>query len=430
MSKIWLRDIKQHLGEVVSLKGWVFNKRGSKNIQFIELRDGTLVLQGIVTVEDSGQQTWDVAETLTQETSLEVIGKVVEHPKSISGCELIVHEIRPIQITDEYPITKKEHGPDFLMKRRHLWLRSRKQRAILQVRNEIIHALRQYFYERQYVLTDSPILTGTIGEEGSTLFATEYFDEGQAFLAQTGQLYLEATAAALGKVYCFGPTFRAEKSKTRRHITEFWMLEAEVAFADNNENMRIQEEMLQYVIAHVIKTCPLQLKTLGRKIADLEKCLNPFQKISYDEAVDYLHSKGSKIVRGKDMGAEDEVLLTENYDVPVFVMNYPREAKAFYMKNHPENEDRVLCSDLLAPGYGELIGASQREDDLKVLEQKIVDFGLNPESFEWYLDLRRYGTYVHSGFGIGLERTVSFITGVRHIRECIPFPRMMAHLEP
>ena len=317
MSKIWLRDIKQHLGEIVTLKGWLFNKRGSKNIQFIELRDGTLVLQGIVTIEDSGQDTWNVAETLTQETSLEVVGKVVEHPKSISGCELIVHEIRPIQITDEYPITKKEHGPDFLMKRRHLWLRSRKQRAILQVRNEIIHALRQYFYERQYVLTDSPILTGTIGEEGSSLFATEYFDEGQAFLAQTGQLYLEATAAALGKVYCFGPTFRAEKSKTRRHLTEFWMLEAEVAFADNDENMRIQEEMLQSVIAHVIKTCPLQLKTLGRKIADLEKCLKSFKRITYDEAVDYLHSKGSKIVRGKDMGAEDEVLLTENYDVPV-----------------------------------------------------------------------------------------------------------------
>lgn len=430
MSKIWFRDIKEHLGKTVWLQGWIFNKRGSKNIQFLELRDGTLVLQAIVTVDDSSQETWDQASELTQESSVEVLGEVVAHPKSISGCEIIVKEIKPIQITEDFPITPKEHGPDFLLKRRHLWLRSRKQRALMQIRNEIIWSLRQYFYDRGYMLTDSPILTGTIGEEGATLFSTEYFEEGNAYLAQTGQLYLEATAAALGKVYCFGPTFRAEKSKTRRHLTEFWMLEAEVAFADNDENMRIQEEMFQTVVRHVLDKCPLQLKTLGRKAKDLEACLKPFARLEYDEAVDRLHKKGSKIVRGKDLGAEDEVQLTEDFDTPVFITNYPREAKAFYMKIHPERSDRVLCSDLLAPGYGEVIGASQREDDYDLLKERIIEFGLDPASFEWYLDLRKYGTYTHSGFGIGLERTLSFISGVRHIRECIPFPRMMTHLEP
>ena len=270
----------------------------------------------------------------------------------------------------------------------------------------------------------------TIGEEGSTLFATEYFDEGEAYLAQTGQLYLEATAAALGKTYCFGPTFRAEKSKTRRHLTEFWMLEAEVAFADNVENMRIQEEMLQHVIRHVLEVCRVQLKTLKRDIPSLEACLKPFAHISYDEAVEVVRAKGSQMIAGKDFGAEDEVLLTKDYDVPIFVENYPRDAKAFYMKVDPKNPDRVLCSDLLAPNYGEIIGASQREDDYAVLYQRIKEFGLDPTNFEWYLDLRKYGTYTHSGFGIGLERTISFITGIRHIRETIPFPRMMTHLEP
>ena len=270
----------------------------------------------------------------------------------------------------------------------------------------------------------------TIGEEGSTLFATEYFDDGEAYLAQTGHLYLEATAAALGKTYCFGPTFRAEKSKTRRHLTEFWMLEAEVAFADNVENMRIQEEMLQHVIRHVLEVCRVQLKTLKRDIPSLEACLKPFAHISYDEAVEVVRAKGSQMIAGKDFGAEDEVLLTKDYDVPIFVENYPRDAKAFYMKVDPKNPDRVLCSDLLAPNYGEIIGASQREDDYAVLYQRIKEFGLDPTNFEWYLDLRKYGTYTHSGFGIGLERTISFITGIRHIRETIPFPRMMTHLEP
>ncbi len=430
MSKVWFKEIKEFLGQEIWLQGWLFNQRGSKKIQFLELRDGTATVQGIVTLEDSGEAAWEAAAALTQESSIEVRGLVVEHPKSVTGCEVLVREIKPLQIAREYPITKKEHGPDFLLKRRHLWLRSRNQRAILQIRNEVIWAARKFFYDRDYLCTDSPILTGTIGEEGSTLFSTEYFDMGSAYLAQTGQLYLEATAAAHGKVYCFGPTFRAEKSKTRRHLTEFWMLEAEVAFADSLENMKIQEDLVQALVAHVLERCPLQLKTLKRDLSVLEACLKPFKRLTYDEAVDLIQGKGSEITRGKDLGAADEMLLTEEFDVPVFVMNYPKEAKAFYMKTHPENPDRVLCNDLLVPGYGEIIGASQREDDLDVLQQKIIDFGLSPESFQWYLDLRRYGTYVHSGFGMGLERIVGFLSGAAHVRETIPFPRMMTHIEP
>ncbi|PCJ18797.1 MAG: asparagine--tRNA ligase [Candidatus Cloacimonadota bacterium] len=430
MAKIWLRDIKDHLNQEVWLKGWVFNKRGSKKIQFVELRDGTMVVQGIVTIADSDQETWDICDTLTQESSLEVRAQVVEHPKSVSGCELIIKEIKVIQIAVDFPITKKEHGPDFLLKRRHLWLRSRLQRSIMQVRHEIIASLHNFFYERGFTHMDSPILTGTIGEEGSTLFSTEYFDKGNAYLAQTGQLYLEASCAALGKVYCFGPTFRAEKSKTRRHLTEFWMLEAEVAFNNNEDNMDLQEEMFKHVVQHVIDKCPLQLKTLGQKVENLQKFLQPFARISYDDAVDRLHKKGSKIIRGKDLGAEDEVKLTKDFDMPVFIYNYPKSCKAFYMKKDPTNDERVLCSDLLVPGYGEVIGASQREDDLETLKQGIIDFGLDPAAFDWYLDLRRYGTFEHSGFGIGLERTISVLTGVKHIRETIPFPRMMTHLEP
>jgi asparaginyl-tRNA synthetase len=429
--KIWISDIKQYMGQEVVIKCWLFNKRGSKKIQFLELRDGTKMIQGIVTVDDSGQEVWDITQTLTQESSLEVFGKVVENNRSATGCELIITDIKPIQIAKDFPITKKEHGVDFLLKRRHLWLRSRMQKAIMEVRNEVIWAVRQFFYDKGFINTDSPILTGTIGEEGSTLFSTKYFDLGEAYLAQTGQLYLEATAAAYGRVFCFGPTFRAEKSKTRRHLTEFWMLEAEVAFADNDDNMDLQEELFKYIVKHVIEKLPMHLKVLKRDVKELETIVNkPFKRISYDDAVDTLHEKGSKIPRGKDLGAEDEILLTKDSDVPVFITNYPREAKAFYMKKHPENPDRVLCSDLLAPNYGEIFGASQREDDYETLKQAIIDFGLNPENFEWYLDLRKYGTFVHSGFGMGLERMVSFITGTHHVRETIPFSRTIYSIEP
>ncbi len=430
MSRIWCTDVRGHIGQEVELRVWLFNKRGSKKIQFLQMRDGTAVLQGIVTLEDSGEETWEKAQALTQESSFVVRGLLQAHDRSETGCEMIVKSIEPIQIAVEFPITKKEHGPDFLLKRRHLWVRSKKQVALMRVRSEVMTASREFFRQQGFVCTDSPILTGTIGEEGATLFATEYFDEGQAYLAQTGQLYLEAMAAALGKVYCFGPTFRAEKSKTRRHLTEFWMLEAEVAFYDNQDNMKLQESLFHFIITHVLQNCQKELVVLERDIAPLKACLKPYEQITYDEAVDFLQANGSSIVRGKDLGAEDEVILTQSRTAPIFVTNYPREAKAFYMKLHPKNPDRVLCSDMLAPGYGELFGASQREDDLEILTQRIIDFGLDPENFEWYLDLRRFGTFVHSGFGMGLERAVSFITGTHHIRETIPFPRMMTHLEP
>ncbi|MBW7876372.1 MAG: asparagine--tRNA ligase [Candidatus Cloacimonetes bacterium] len=428
--KIWCNEVKAHLGQEIWLDVWLYNRRGSKKIQFLEMRDGTAILQGVVTREDSSEKTWEVAETLTQESSFRVRGFIKPHDRSETGAEMVVLEIIPVQIAQDYPITKKEHGPDFLLKRRHLWLRSKKQKALMEVRNEVIMASRQFFYENRFLCTDSPILTGTIGEEGSTLFATEYFDEGKAYLAQTGQLYLEATCAAFGKVYCFGPTFRAEKSKTRKHLTEFWMLEAEVAHADSQANMDLQESLFKYIIRWVLEKNQEQLKILERDPVALEKCLNPYKRITYDEAVDILHARGSDIIRGKDLGADDEILLTSDSETPIFVMNYPRAVKAFYMKIHPENPERVLCSDMLAPSYGEIFGSSQREDDYEILKARMIDFGLNPEHFVWYLELRKYGTFVHSGFGMGLERAVCFITGTHHIREAIPFPRMMSHLEP
>lgn len=429
--KIWLNQVKNYLNTEVTLQAWVFNKRQSKKIIFLELRDGGLILQAIVTKEDSSEAVWQIAEQLTQESSIELSGLVVPHEKSKIGCELVVKAIKPIQISENFPITKKEHGVEFLNEHRHLWLRSRKQKAILELRHEIIQATRNFFYLENYICTDSPILTGTIGEEGSTLFSTEYFDLGQAYLAQTGQLYIEATCAALGRVYCFGPTFRAEKSKTRKHLTEFWMLEAETAFADNNDNMDLQEALFKAIVRHVLEKCTEQLEILERDIAPLKIIAEkPFLRMTYDEAIDFLHKKGSSIMRGKDLGAEDEVLLTAELDVPLFVMNYPKEAKAFYMKQHPEQNDRVLCSDLLAPAYGEIMGASQREDDYNTLYQRIQEFGFDPAKFSWYLDLRKYGTFVHSGFGMGLERMVSFIGSVHHVRETIPFARTIYNLEP
>jgi asparaginyl-tRNA synthetase len=429
--KIWLDQTKNYMNSEVCLQAWIFNKRQSKKIIFLELRDGSLPVQAIVTKNDSSEEVWQIAEKLTQESTVEVCGTVVEHEKSKAGCEIIVKKLTPIQITENFPITKKEHGTEFLNEHRHLWLRSRKQKAILELRNEIIYATRSFFYNQNYICTDSPILTGTIGEEGSTLFSTEYFDLGNAYLAQTGQLYIEATCAALGRVYCFGPTFRAEKSKTRKHLTEFWMLEAETAFADNNDNMDLQEELFKAIVRHVLEKCQDQLTILERDTKPLEIIAEkPFARISYDDAIYFLHKKGSQIECGKDLGAEDEILLTEDLDVPLFVMNYPREAKAFYMKIHPENPDRVLCSDLLAPSYGEVMGASQREDDYDILLKRIKEFGFEPEKFSWYLDLRKYGTFVHSGFGMGLERMVSFIGGVHHVRETIPFARTIYNLEP
>ncbi|HEU5050692.1 MAG TPA: asparagine--tRNA ligase, partial [Gemmatimonadales bacterium] len=331
----------------------------------------------------------------------------------------------------DYPISPKEHGTTFLFEHRHLWLRSRRQAAIARVRHEVVQAIRDFFYDRGFTLVDTPILTGAIGEDAGNLFATDYFDLGKAYLAQTGQLYGEAAAAALGKIYCFGPTFRAEKSKTRRHLTEFWMVEPEVAFNDSNDNMRLQEDFVSYVVSRALERRREELKELERDTASLERITPPFPRISYTDAVTRLNGLGSEITWGDDLGAEDETRLAAEFDRPVFVFNYPKEAKAFYMKENPEDPRTVLCNDCLAPeGYGEIIGGSQREDDYDRLLARIKAQGLDPAAYGWYLDLRKYGTFVHSGFGLGLERTVAWICGIPHIREAIAFPRQIHRLYP
>jgi asparaginyl-tRNA synthetase len=356
---------------------------------------------------------------------------VREEPRSPGGVELGLQEIEVLGTSPDYPITPKEHGTTFLFEHRHLWLRSRRQAAVARVRHEVIQAIRDFFYERGFILVDTPILTGAIGEEAGNLFATEYFDLGEAYLAQTGQLYVEAAAAAHGKVYCFGPTFRAEKSKTRRHLTEFWMVEPEVAFNDSDANMRLQEEFVSYIITRVLERRQAELKELERDTAPLQRVAAPFPRISYTDAVARLNALGSDISWGNDLGGDDETLLAREYDRPVLVYNYPKQVKAFYMKENPDDPRTVLNNDCLAPeGYGEIIGGSQREDSYDKLLARIVEQGLEPEAYRWYLDLRRYGTFVHSGFGLGIERTVAWICGIPHIREAIAFPRQIHRLYP
>jgi asparaginyl-tRNA synthetase len=358
-------------------------------------------------------------------------GQVREEPRSPGGYELSVQALEVLGPSPEYPITPKEHGTTFLFEHRHLWLRSRRQAAVARVRHEVTQAIRDFFYQRDFTLVDTPILTGAIGEEAGNLFATDYFDLGKAYLAQTGQLYVEAAAAALGKVYCFGPTFRAEKSKTRRHLTEFWMVEPEVAFNDSDANMRLQEEFVSYIVGRAIDRRREELKELERDTTPLERVQAPFPRISYSDAVTRLNALGSDMSWGNDLGGDDETLLAREYDRPVFVYNYPKQVKAFYMKENPADPRTVLNNDCLAPeGYGEIIGGSQREDDYDKLLSRIKQQGLDPEAYRWYLDLRKYGTFVHSGFGLGIERTVAWICGIPHIREAIAFPRQIHRLYP
>jgi asparaginyl-tRNA synthetase len=395
------------------------------------MRDGSGALQCVLVQKIVGPEAWERFSTLSQETSIEIEGEVRAEPRAPGGYELGVTNLLVLGTSpSDYPIQPKEHGVDFLLDHRHLWLRSPRQVAIMRVRAEIEQALHDFFYEQGFVRVDTPLLTAAIGER-SGLFSTEYFEEGTAYLAQTGQLYGEAAAAALGKIYTFGPTFRAEKSKTRRHLTEFWMLEPEMAFCDSAESMRVQEAMVVYVASRVLERCRAQLQELERDPAKLEVIQAPFPRIDYSDAVATLQGKGSAIVWGDDLGAEDEALLVADYDTPVFVVNYPKEAKAFYMKENPADPRTVLCSDMLAPeGYGEIIGGSQREDDYDRLVRRIEEEGLPMAAYDWYLDLRRYGTFVHSGFGIGLERTVAWMCGLPHVREAIAFPRMMHRLRP
>ncbi len=395
------------------------------------MRDGSGTLQCVLVKGSLPLETWERFAELTQETTIEVTGGARPDARAPGGYELALSELTITGPSpSDYPIQPKEHGIDFLLDNRHLWLRSERQRAIARVRAEIEQGIRDFFYDRDFLLVDTPILTAAIGER-SGLFATEYFDEGTAYLAQTGQLYGEAAAAAFGRIYCFGPTFRAEKSKTRRHLTEFWMCEPEVAFNDSDDNMRLQEEFISYLVARCLDRRRPELAELERDPGPLEMVTSPFPRINYSDAITTLQAKGSAIKWGDDMGAEDETLLVEGYDRPIFVFNYPREAKAFYMKENPDDPRTVLCNDCLAPeGYGEIIGGSQREDDYDKLLNRIHGENLPVEAYSWYLDLRKYGTFVHSGFGLGLERTVAWICGIPHLREAIAFPRTMNRLRP
>jgi asparaginyl-tRNA synthetase len=431
MATIQISDLRTHVGERVTLRGWVVTTRSSGKIAFVVIRDGTGTMQGVLSKKEVPESTWAVFTGLTQETSVAITGVVRQEPRSPGGHEMSVTGLEVIGPSVEYPITPKEHGTTFLFEHRHLWLRNRRQVAVARVRHEVVQAIRDYFYQEGFTLVDTPILTGAIGEEAGNLFATDYFDLGKAYLAQTGQLYVEAAAAALGKVYCFGPTFRAEKSKTRRHLTEFWMVEPEVAFNDSNANMELQESFVSYIVARALDRRKEELKELERDTAPLERVQPPFARISYTDAVARLNQLGSDMQWGGDLGGDDETLLAKEYDRPVFVYNYPKQVKAFYMKEDPADPRTVLNNDCLAPeGYGEIIGGSQREDDYDRLLGRIQQQGLDPEVYRWYLDLRRYGTFVHAGFGLGIERTVAWICGIPHIREAIAFPRQIHRLYP
>ena len=405
--------------------------RSSGKIAFVTLRDGTGYLQAVLSKKEVPEAAWDAFGKLTQETSIEVTGTARADNRAPGGVELQATDLKILGPSVDFPITPKEHGTAYLFEHRHLWLRSRRQVAIARVRNEVEQAIRDFFYDRGFTLVDTPILTGAIGEAAGHLFATEYFDLGTAYLAQTGQLYVEAAAAALGKVYCFGPTFRAEKSKTRRHLTEFWMVEPEVAWNDSDANMRLQEEFVTYIVARCLERRKADLAELERDTKPLEAIQPPFPRITYTDAVATLKSLGHEIEWGRDLGGDEETVLAKQHERPLLVHNYPKQVKAFYMKENPADPRTVLNNDMLAPeGYGEIIGGSQREDDYDKLLARIRAEGLPEEQYSWYLDLRKYGTFVHAGFGLGIERTVAWICGIPHVREAIAFPRTLYKLWP
>lgn len=428
MTPTLIKNLSRHVGEEVEIRGWLFNKRSSGKIAFLIVRDGSGVVQGVLL--KTNETAFAAAEMLTQESSLYLRGTVRAEPRATGGYEIDVTQVIPVSIAGEYPISLKEHGVEFLAERRHLWIRTPKQAAILRIRAEIEFALREFFYRNDFVLADAPIITPAACEGTTNLFEIDYHGD-KGYLSQSGQLYNEATAAALGRIYCFGPTFRAEKSKTRRHLLEFWMIEAEAAFFDVDDNMRLQEDMVVYVIERVLERCRNELKLLERDISKLEAVKKPFPRISYTDAVALLNKAGEAFEWGDDFGAPHETIIGNHFESPVFVHRYPTAIKAFYMKPDPEDEKVVLGADLLAPeGYGEIIGGGQRIDDLALLEQRLAEHQLPREAFEWYLDLRRYGSVPHSGFGLGIERTVAWICGLDHIRESIPFPRLLHKMYP
>ncbi|MDN5371478.1 MAG: asparaginyl-tRNA synthetase [Carnobacterium sp.] len=432
MKQITIVESKNHVGEEVEIGAWVANKRSSGKIAFLQLRDGSGFFQGIVVKSEVEEEVFQLAKSLNQETSIFLTGIIQEDSRSKFGYEIAVKSIKIIGESHDYPITPKEHGTEFLMDHRHLWLRSSKQHAIMHVRNEIIRATYNFFNEEGFIKIDPPILTANAAEDSTELFHTEYFDQ-EAFLSQSGQLYMEAAAMAFGKVFSFGPTFRAEKSKTRRHLIEFWMIEPEMAFMDHEQSLEVQEKYVAYIVQSVLDNCDDALSVLERDKELLKKYTElPYPRISYDDAVKLLNENGfDDITWGDDFGSPHETFIATQYDKPVFILNYPKAIKAFYMKPHPDRDDVVLCADLIAPeGYGEIVGGSEREVDFDALTQRIKDFGLTEEDYAWYLDLRKYGSVPHSGFGLGLERTVTWICGTEHIRESIPFPRLLNRIYP
>ena len=437
MAQTYISDVGKHVGEEITIKGWLYNMRSSGKLMFPEIRDGSGIIQGVISKKDVSEELWNRFESLTQESSIIVNGKVREHPKRPGVYELDVTDLEIVQIAHAFPITPKEHGIEFLMDQRHLWLRSKGPHAVLKIRAHIIRAVRDFFDSNGFTLLDTPIFTPAACEGTSNLFEVDYFDDNKAYLTQSGQLYNEATAAAFGKVYTFGPTFRAEKSKTRRHLTEFWMVEPEVAYMDLDGVMELAENFISYIVRHVLTHCQAELKALERDLTKLESIKAPFPRVSYDDAAKMLAEafKAGKLEKefeyGDDFGAPDETYISSQFDRPVMVHRYPAAVKAFYMEPDPIDHTKALCVDVLAPeGYGEVIGGGQRMTSHELLIERIHEHGLPEEAFDWYLDLRKYGTFPHSGFGMGIERCVTWLCGIEHIRETIPFPRMLYRLKP
>lgn len=428
--RVYISDLKDHVGQTVELKGWVYNHRSSGKIKFLLLRDGTGIAQCVYFRGECDEKAFDDFEKLSQESTVKVTGVVKEEKRSPGGFEISARQLEILSGSVDYPISPKDHGTDFLMNNRHLWMRSKRQHAVLRVRSEIIAAIRDFFDGRGFTLTDAPIFTPNACEGTSTLFQTKYFDDN-AYLSQSGQLYMEATAAAFGKAYCFGPTFRAEKSKTRRHLIEFWMVEPEVAFNDLYDNMELAEQFVEYVVQRVLKNKAEEMKALERDTSHLQKVIAPFPRLHYKEAVEMILKENPNFIVGGDFGAPDETIISSKFEKPVFVHHFPSAIKAFYMKEDEKEPGYSMSCDLLAPeGFGEVIGGGQREESYETLVRKIQEHNLNLKDFEWYLDLRKYGSFQHAGFGLGVERTVAWICGLQHVRETIPFPRLYGRSYP
>lgn len=428
--QVYIEDLGKHVGETVQLRGWVYNRTKKGRLQFILLRDGSGIAQAVVFKKNVSPETFQAADSLTQESSIEVTGEVRADERAPGGYEIDVKVLSIFQLAEGYPITPKEHGTSFLMQNRHLWVRSSRQHAILRIRSEVVKAARDFLDDRGFILGDTPIITPAACEGTTTLFELSYFDQ-QAFLAQSGQLYNEALCMSVGRTYCFGPTFRAEKSKTRRHLMEFWMVEPEVAFAELEDIIQLAEEYISYIVQAVLDRRRSDLEVLERDTGKLKQILPPFPRMTYSEAFDILEKEGTETPRGSDFGGGDETILSSRQDRPLVVTHYPAAVKAFYMQPDPVTPEFALCMDVLAPeGYGEIIGGSQRIHDLELLQERIEEHGLPAEAFQWYLDLRRYGTVPHSGFGMGIERVVAWICGLSHLREAIPFPRLLYNMYP